>query len=405
MFPLQRYHSCPLASGKFYSWSLALVIGLCFGWNGSGASAFPQKSDTAYSAKTETLEELIEQNQKLLQELQTLREEIAYLEMELKKVQRERDGLNQFMTDHDTYGTDYEQYIFFKEQAIKTEQARRAAQAKAEREAKRRRMQELREQRKQDKTVKTQEEKEELEVKKRFDQLRRAGYTQIGDSVFVGQMGYAYNTTKKREIRYSPWLERYYLDEDEDIDYSTLRVSGSIVHAGDGDHNVAIAIAFFDSNDGQIGQTTIQIDGARSGVPYPFTSEITMAANRAFKSYNAWVLYIDPIVTLPTGYDNPEDSEQDDDSKYRKDRERGKPGKPDKQAEPKEAVEEKEVDKADEEGGEKEMESDEIDETIKQEKEEQVDEGMNDEVKTEEDVNDEEDEKEGDTKKKKKVDW
>lgn len=282
-------------SGSVFIWGISVLF---FVLVGSGVSlAIQDVGDTSKSVvEKQTMERLITQNGELLAEIRLLREEIARINLSLAKSEKERADLQQFIADHDAYGTAFEQYTYFREKTINEERLLKAAQAKAKRDAQKRRMQELREQRNNNRVIETDEKEKQREIENRNSMLKQAGFTQISDEVYVGQMGYAYKTTKHKDIRYSPALEMYYLDEDEEIDYNKMTLSGSIIHAGELDHDLSIAIAFYDAKNNQIGQTTIQIDGAKPGVPYPFTSEVLMADNRAFRSYAAWILYYEALV-------------------------------------------------------------------------------------------------------------
>ena len=61
---------------------------------------------------------------------------------------------------------------------------------------------------------------------------------------------------------------------------------------------IGIAITFFDDNGNQVGSEIIHVNNARPDVPYPFTSTIDMALNRAFSSSSTYVLYADPAEVI-----------------------------------------------------------------------------------------------------------
>ena len=81
------------------------------------------------------------------------------------------------------------------------------------------------------------------------------------------------------------------------IDYSQMTISGSILNAADELRDIGVAITFFDDNGNQVGHEIVQIKNARPNVPYPFTSRIDMALNRAFTSTSTYVLFADPAET------------------------------------------------------------------------------------------------------------
>lgn len=260
----------------------------------------------------QAIRQLIEQNQALLTEIELLKQELAVLKLEVSKIEKQRDDLQQFIDDHETYGTAFEQYTYFRELMAREARERHLEEVKARREEQRKALRERRQQ----SLAQRQAEQDKVDsIRERHDKLRRAGFSQVDGDVYVGQMGYAFKTTKEKTIRYSPLYETYYLDEDETIDYSEMTLSGSLVQAGEQDYDIGVAIAFFDEQDSQIGQTVVRVNGARPGVPYPFTSTVPMAANRPFKTYTAWVLYYDPIplpepaAAVPDSTDNAKDSD------------------------------------------------------------------------------------------------
>lgn len=257
-----------------------------------GAEAKTAAQPTSDDAGTlSPIDELIKWYERAQEQIQSLRAEAAQLRMELKQVSRERDELKQFIEDHDEYGSDFAKYTVFKTQQAQADLAKKAAAAKAKREAKKRRLQELRKKRM---AAHTNTSKTGNPLSDRVQLLQQAGYTPIGDSVLVGQMGYVYKTETQKEYRYSPYFENWYLDENETVDYRHLTLSGSIIHAAESTQDISFVIAFYDEHGGQIGQTTVRVDGARPGVPYPFTAEVVMAADEAFDNYTAWVLYAEP---------------------------------------------------------------------------------------------------------------
>lgn len=249
-------------------------------------------ADRAIQELIEINASLAAENQRLTAENQRLLGESARLQLELTRVLKERDDLSAFIADHDAYGENYEKYTFFRERSEREERARQAAEAKLRREEERLRQQQEREERLRQREAGSENDAGlDDAIKKRLDTLRRAGYTRIGERAFVGNMGYAYRTETREEIRYSPLIDFWYVDRDEKVLYDEMTVSGSVIHAGLEVRNLSVAFAFFDDRGAQIGTTTVRIDAARPGTPYPFTATVTMAGNKPFKRYSAWVLY------------------------------------------------------------------------------------------------------------------
>ena len=80
----------------------------------------------------------------------------------------------------------------------------------------------------------------------------------------------------------------------DSVDFSRMTISGSVLNSSGETRNIGLAITFFDENGNQVGGEIIQINNARTDVPYPFTSTIDMALNRPFDSSSTYVLYADP---------------------------------------------------------------------------------------------------------------
>ncbi|MFG0330593.1 MAG: FxLYD domain-containing protein [Phycisphaerales bacterium] len=275
----------------------ALIIAIpprAHGQDSNEAPANPERP-VSDELSQRTIDELIGVIERLSREARELRRENAQLKLELQSVTGKYSELEQFIQDHDTYGPAYDQYQLFVAKREQEERARRAAEREAEREARRQRMIELREERE----AARDDAAPDDPLAERAAILRRAGYTRIGDAVFVDEMGTTYRTTTEREVRYSPLLGIYYTDEDEVVDFGELTISGSLVHVGDELHNLSIAVAFYNAQGGQIGQTTVRVNGARPGVPYPFTSELKMASEQPFARYSAWVLSYEPVAAAP----------------------------------------------------------------------------------------------------------
>lgn len=262
----------------------------------AGAAQDPPAEKPIVVTADRAIQELIDINASLAAENQRLTGEVARLRLELERVQKDRDDLAAFIRDHDAYADNYERYTFFREKAEREDRARQAAEAKLRREEERLRQQQEREERLRQRESGGSGAAEDDVLKKRVETLRRAGYTRVGDRAFVGNMGYAYRTETREEIRYSPLIDFWYVDRDEKVLYNEMTVSGSIIHAGSEERHLSVAFAFYDDRGAQIGTTTVRVDSARPGTPYPFTATVTMAGNKPFKRYSAWVLYDEPAV-------------------------------------------------------------------------------------------------------------
>lgn len=275
----------------------ALVVGALAEAQSPSPSQPPIKvsADQAIKELIDINAKLAADNQRLTGENQRLVAEIARVKLDMARIQKERDEYSNFIRDHEAYANNYEQYTFFREKADREERARQAAEAQARREAEKLRQQQEREDRLRQRGAGNESDEDSV-LSKRVDVLRRAGYTRVGDRIFVGEMGYSYKTETREEIRYSPIIDFWYVDRDEKVLYNEMTVSGSLIHAGMEERNISVAFAFFDASGAQIGTTTVRVEGAKPGTPYPFTSVVTMAGNRPFKRYSSWVLFDDPAM-------------------------------------------------------------------------------------------------------------
>ncbi len=226
----------------------------------------------------------------LLDELHRLRLQLAQVRLELDEVRRERDELRQFIQDNEELGQDFEQYRAVREIAEREQRQRELEAARERREVERAerlaRVEQMR-------AIREQQREEAQRVR----QYRDAGFVALGLDVYVSRVSYHYPTQDHTaRLRFEPsigWYHRYY--RTDEIDFSRMTISGAVVNAAEVTRNIGVAIAFFDGNGVQVGQETIQINNARPDVPYPFTSEITMALDRPFSSSTSYVLYADPI--------------------------------------------------------------------------------------------------------------
>ena len=250
------------------------------------ASPSPQ-ADTAFRVKN-----LLNIIDGLRAELAAARSEIAQAQLERDQTQRELEELRQFMADHREFGDDFERYHAVLEATQRQAREQEQQAARERREAERAE----REARRQAATLdKAQREAESA----RIAQYRRAGFTPVGLDVFTSRMAYSYETrdVTPSRIDYDPLIGRYTRSYPPytQVDYSNMRISGSVLNASDQTHNIGVAITFFDEDGNQVGHESIQVNNARPNVPYPFTSTVKMALDRPFDSSSVYVLYADPI--------------------------------------------------------------------------------------------------------------
>lgn len=227
----------------------------------------------------------------LLEELQQLRAELAQARLQATTAQRELEELRQFIRDHDVYGEAYDQYKVIREIAEREDRRREAEAVRARREAER----EAREARMREARAQREQERAEAEAERR---LRAAGFTNIGMGVYISRTAYHYSVRDetRTRVRFDPFIGFFTrVDRRDQIDFSEMTISGSVLNGTDEIRNIGVAITFFDDYNNQVGHETIHITNARPDVPYPFTSTLTMALNREFSSSTSYVLYADPV--------------------------------------------------------------------------------------------------------------
>lgn len=247
----------------------------------------------------ELLVTLLQEIDELNRELDTLRQALAEARLDAAATRRELQLLVQFITDHDEYGSDFEQYTAIKtiaesdarrrritdgrhrRETLQAEQAARMKAARAERTGRQR----------------------ELD---RINEYRRSGFTPLGFDVFLGQTAFYYQSSDGlgARIKWDPGLGNYLrVYPYSQIDFSAMTISGSVLNASQDVRNIGVAVTFFDENGNQVGAEIVQINNARPDVPYPFTATLSMALNRAFDSSSTYVLYADlvepPLVPSP----------------------------------------------------------------------------------------------------------
>ncbi len=276
---------------------LVSVVALTLTWTLSPVAVYARQGDPANGGQSQagappsSAQELEEMLNQLISERSALQQEVAKAQLDLSAALRRITELEQFIKDHDQYGVDFEKYLFYRERIEKEERAKRAADARAKREDAERKAREAREQKKAQRDV---GKARDADLQARVDAIEKAGFTIIGDAVGIGQLTTFYQTTSKEEIQYIPSIDFWYVDRDKVVDYTHLRISGSIIQAERDTRDMSVAVVFYNRRGGQIGQTTVRIDGARPGVPYPFTANIDMADNAPFATFTSYVMYFEP---------------------------------------------------------------------------------------------------------------
>jgi hypothetical protein len=262
------------------------------------------------------IEALVDQLARLQAEVAALRQQLAQTRMEADTATRELNEIRQFMLDHDAYGKDFEQYKSvkaIKEREAQLESARKAReQREADKYQRRRAMEQQREQRDAQQAAATAEEQ-------RLARFRQGGFDHVGQDVFISRMGYQYRVkdVPDRDRVYVPsvWTPTcdvfttdnlffffrpvYRIEYDEEIDYTQMTFSGSVLNASGETRNIGVGIAFFSQAGDQIGGETIEIPLAAPDSPYPFTKTLAMADRSPFYTYRINVLYSEPVAAKP----------------------------------------------------------------------------------------------------------
>lgn len=243
--------------------------------------------------------ELIDELSRLLDEVQQLRVELAQARLDRAEAVRELNELQQFIEDHDRLGDAYEQYRGIK--AIKEREAHQREmqrrRAEYERERAKRRAKYLQ--------ARAERQAEQAE-RHREAGYGRAGFANIGLDVYFSRASFHYGTktTSGRRFIYEP-DELDDIDDffyrSEEIDFTKMTISGSVLNGADVTRNIGVAIVFFDEYGAQVGHEIVQINNARPDVPYPFTSTVQLALNRPFSSTSQYVLYADPVAVASNG--------------------------------------------------------------------------------------------------------
>ncbi len=257
----------------------------------------PRAEPPAEVAEQDPIELLLGEIDRLFEEFMQLRRELAEVKLESLQSKRELDELRQFMRDRREYGQDFERY-----KGVRAVAEKEARQRQAEVNRQRREIEKA-ERRAGRQAARSQRAQQRAEAQ-RVERYRKSGFSPLGLDVFVGKMAFYYESDDNVPYRFDyqagfgHYLRFYprhsFYPPRTQLDYSSMTISGSVLNTADEVRNIGIAIAFFDESGNQVGGETVQINNARSDVPYPFTATLEMALNRPFNSSSIYVLYADP---------------------------------------------------------------------------------------------------------------
>ncbi len=245
---------------------------------------------------------LLDEIERLKEHIEQLRQALAESELQAAHSQRELEEMRQFIEDHHEYGKDFTQYRAVKEVAEREAREKELEAARqryeAEKNARKERYQAAKEER----------DKRQSELR-RQSKYRKSGFTALGLDVYISKMAYSYRTkdATQAHIDYIPGQGNYLrvTPNYDEIDFSSMIISGSVLNSSKEVHNIGVAITFFDEYGNQVGHEIIQVNNARPDTPYPFTSTIDMALNRPFDSSSSYVLYADPIIVEKNEQEEP----------------------------------------------------------------------------------------------------
>jgi hypothetical protein len=264
----------------------------------AGDEAEPSQPDPEPAADTrpqDPLRILLAEIDRLHDVLDAKRLELAEIQLEVLETRRDLQELRQFIRDNETLGRDFEQY-----RAVKAV-AERDARSRQSMEARERRAIEKAERAAQMQAAKAERDRNQAEFN-RLKRYREAGFSPLGFDVYLADISFNYSATDGGaparidwDFRMGHYVRLYPFAAGREVDFTAMTISGSVLNASAEVRNIGVAVAFFDENGSQVGGEIIQINNARPNVPYPFTSTVAMALNRAFTSASTYVVYADPV--------------------------------------------------------------------------------------------------------------
>jgi hypothetical protein len=229
------------------------------------------------------------------------------LESELKDLRQQADELRRFVEDHEQFGDDFASYRGVVVETQRLTSAQQAIKRQQKQFERNRRQEEARAKQKADAAAKKV-------IKEANQKMAKLGFSPIGNDVFLSKSAYAYpsQTVSDQKVYFQPgpsgeMQPMTSIGSREEIDYTKMTISGSLLNGATITRNIGVAFVFRDQHGNQIGQETVIIENARPDVPYPFTGELVMASDQPFSSMTSWVLFADtaPPASVTTPANQP----------------------------------------------------------------------------------------------------
>ncbi|MCP4759965.1 MAG: hypothetical protein GY876_10970, partial [Planctomycetes bacterium] len=208
----------------------------------------------------------------------TLRQHMKAMESSMRKVLKELESLRTFVGDHAKFGDDFSSYQAIIAETRKLTEAKVALKRQQEQFERARRREETRQKKEADK----QKRQQSKATSKRLEKL---GFSSVGEDVYLSKSAYAYamRNVPEQRVFYQPGptgevQQLTTVENREEIDYTKMTISGSLLNAAAEIRNIGVAFVFRDTHGNQIGQETVIVENARPEIPYPFTGELVMAS-------------------------------------------------------------------------------------------------------------------------------
>jgi hypothetical protein len=230
------------------------------------------------------------------------RHRLQSLESSMKTLQSQIEELRRFVEDHTRYGDNFASYRALMDETKKLTDAQIALKRTTEK-IERDRKREVARNKREDAVLARKN------AKASSQRLEKLGFSAIGQDVYLSKSAYVYasRTVPDKQVYYQPRLslngelqQMTTIEDREEMDYSKMTISGSLLNAAKFTRNIGVAFVFRDEHGNQIGHETVVIENARADVPYPFTGELVMASSQPFTAMTSWVLFADtapPAIT------------------------------------------------------------------------------------------------------------
>lgn len=231
-----------------------------------------------------------------------MRHRFRAFESEMTDLRRQLDELRRFVEDHEQFGDDYAVYREVIEETQRLTEAQIAIKRQQDKFERERKREEARKKR-------VAAAAKQQQAKSASQRLTKLGFTSIGQDVYLSKSAYAYasQVVPEQRVYFQPgpngeMQQMTSTESREEIDYTKMTISGSLLNAAKITRNIGVAFVFRDQHGNQIGHETVVIENARPDVPYPFTGELVMASDQPFSSMTSWVLFADtaPPATVTT---------------------------------------------------------------------------------------------------------